>query len=61
MRRELAPQNIVKLRGLDPERMYKNDFTGEVLSGALLMNAGIIIDGLAREDGSSDAIMFTAV
>jgi len=61
MRRELAPHNIVKLRGLDPDRMYKNDLTGEVLSGALLMNAGIIIDGLAREDGSSDAIMFTAV
>ena len=61
MRRELVPHTIIKLKGLDPKRLYKNDRTGEVLSGALLMNAGIIIDGYAQQDGSSAAIMFTAI
>ena len=31
----------VKLKGLDPKAMYKNEETGVVLSGAALMNCGM--------------------
>ncbi|MDR0999999.1 MAG: alpha-galactosidase [Clostridiales bacterium] len=35
-----APR-IIKLKGLDPDKTYKIEQTGQVLSGAALMNAGI--------------------
>lgn len=47
---------IRRLRGLDPEKMYTDEETGEVYSGALLMNAGINLsspDWFSRPDGSS--------
>lgn len=47
---------IQRLRGLDPEKMYTDEETGEVYSGALLMNAGINLsspDWFSRPDGSS--------
>ncbi len=34
----------IKLKGLDPEAMYKNMTGGEVQSGSALMNAGVFID-----------------
>lgn len=34
---------LQRLRGLDPNKMYTDEDTGEVYSGALLMNAGINI------------------
>lgn len=36
----------LKLKGLDSEKLYKNNETGEVLSGAALMNAGINLTNL---------------
>lgn len=36
----------IKLKGLNSEKLYENNETGEVLSGAALMNAGINLTGL---------------
>ena len=52
---------IAKLRGLDPQRYYKNEMTGEILSGAALMNAGLVLSGLSADDGESLTVYFTAV
>ncbi len=46
----------VKLKGLDPDAMYKNMTNGEIHSGAALMNAGIFI-GL-NGDFASEVIHF---
>ncbi|MBQ8612375.1 MAG: alpha-galactosidase [Oscillospiraceae bacterium] len=61
MRRQLHAHLIVRLRGLDPARCYKNETTGEICSGALLMNAGIVLSGIAENDGESVTVYFTAV
>ncbi|MCX7657839.1 MAG: GH36 C-terminal domain-containing protein, partial [Oscillospiraceae bacterium] len=34
----------IRLKGLDENAFYKNEETGEVFSGAVLMNAGININ-----------------
>ena len=36
----------IKLKGLDRNKMYENKETGEILSGAALMNAGINLTGI---------------
>ncbi len=51
----------LRLRGLDPERYYRDEATGEVFSGALLMNAGVVMTRVARRDGESAKLVFTAV
>lgn len=51
----------LKLRGLDPEKMYRNSITGDVCSGALLMNAGINLTGIAAYEGESAVIYFDEV
>ena len=61
MRREFCANLIVKLRGLAPDRLYKNETTGEVCSGALLMNAGLQLSRAAERDGESCVIRFSAV
>ena len=48
----------VKLRGLDPDAYYKNEQSGEILSGALLMNAGLEINGRAGQTGDSLVMYF---
>ena len=53
MRREQAKYLIVKLRGLDPEGVYVCDECGFRGSGALLMNAGLVLDKVAQRDGES--------
>lgn len=53
---------VLRLRGLDPNRAYKNEETGEILHGSTLMNAGIRVGdlfGKKRSDGY--AVIFTAV
>lgn len=53
------PENfyqLYRLRGLDPDKMYTDEDTGEIYSGALLMNAGINItpqNGSWLTDGES--------
>lgn len=61
MRGECAPHTIVKLRGLEPQRYYRNEKTGETYSGALLMNAGLNLIYTANNDGDSELLIFTAI
>lgn len=61
MRDEIYAHRVLKLRGLDPTKYYQEETTGEVYSGALLMNAGIVISNLARGDGNSAVLHFTEV
>lgn len=61
MRGECAPHTIVKLRGLEPQRYYRNEKTGETYSGALLMNAGLNLTYTANNDGDSELLIFTAI
>lgn len=61
MRRECPLHLIVRLRGLEPNAYYKNEQTGEVLSGALLMNAGLTLTNTAGYTGESVAIYFERV
>lgn len=57
----ISRRHIVKLRGLDPEKYYKCDLTGETYSGAALMNAGIVLSNLAQNDGESIKLFFYVV
>lgn len=52
---------IVKLKGLDPEKLYKCDITDEVYSGAALMNAGVVLYDHARNDGESIKLYFSEI
>lgn len=52
----------IKLKGLDPNKVYKNEETGAILHGATLMNVGLRIGDLyraKREDG--EVLTFYAV
>ena len=58
----LVESRMLRLKGLAPEKAYRNETTGEVLYGATLMNVGLRIGSLygkKRVDGYS--IRFTAV
>lgn len=60
------PENIyqpLRLRGLDPEKRYTDEETGQTFSGALLMNAGMNLSATAWNqytDGSSIVRHFVA-
>lgn len=49
---------FLKLKGLDPEKYYTLEETGETYSGALLMNAGITLFHMPENDGESKALHF---
>ena len=58
----MEPRNFfIRLRGLDPDKLYKSDTDGEVYSGALLMNAGLSMYHYPTGDGESYAIHFEEV
>ena len=62
-RRPDSPYQLQRLRGLDPEKRYRDEDTGEVYSGALLLEAGVFMtppDTPLPEDGSSVVKRFTA-
>ena len=40
---------VLKLKGLAPEKLYRNESTGEILHGETLMNVGVRIGDLFRE------------
>ena len=44
---------VVRLKGLEPDKYYKNTQTGEILSGGALMNVGIRMEDLFKERGGS--------
>jgi alpha-galactosidase len=52
----------LRLKGLDPTKLYKNEETGEVLYGATLMHVGIRIGDLYRKKRSDGySVFFTSV
>ena len=51
---------MLRLRGLDPNKMYTDTATGEVYSGALLMYAGINLTEQIYDDGESIVKYFKA-
>ncbi|MCH5197410.1 MAG: alpha-galactosidase [Oscillospiraceae bacterium] len=56
------PQNFfIRLKGLSPDKYYRLEETGEVYSGALLMNAGISLFNMKRSDGYSKTFYFEEV
>ncbi len=53
------PTRFIKLKGLDAGKYYRLESTGEVYSGALLMNAGLNLSKMPRETGESYMLYFT--
>ncbi|MBE6800140.1 MAG: alpha-galactosidase [Ruminococcaceae bacterium] len=51
---------FLKLQGLDPEKIYEIEDTGETYSGAFLMNAGLNLTHRPKGDGISYLIHLTA-
>lgn len=58
---KFADVQFIKLKGLDKNKLYKNEADGEVYSGALLMNAGLNITGKIWRDGESLTLHLTEV
>ena len=54
------PTFRLKLKGLDKDMYYRCEETGEIFSGALLMNAGISLYGFPNGDGDSYVLHFVA-
>lgn len=52
---------LIKMKGLDPEKMYRDETDGEIYSGALLMNAGINLTDGTLSAGKSFVRYFTEV
>lgn len=52
---------FLRLRGLDPEAYYTEMQSGEVYSGALLMNAGLNLSNFGQKDGDSFKLYFKKV
>ena len=55
------PTFRLKLKGLDADRYYKCEETGEVFSGALLMNAGVSLYDYPDGDGESYVLHFESI
>ncbi len=53
-------KHIVKLRGLDPDKVYRDLETGKKYSGAFLMNAGLNLTDYPRGNGDSFKIHLKA-
>ncbi len=54
-------KRFVRFRGLDEKAMYRLESTGEVYSGALLMNAGLNLSFMPTATGTSFTLYFTKV
>lgn len=61
MRKSSENSFYIKLRGLDRDKYYVDDETGEVYSGALLMNAGLNLTEYENKDGKSFKKYFRAL
>jgi alpha-galactosidase len=53
MRQSYDPLFFLKLKGLDPEKIYEVQSTGNTYSGAYLMNAGLNLTHKPQGDGDS--------
>ncbi len=61
MRGEIHPNLSVKLRGLVGEAFYKIEETGAIMSGALLMNSGLLLSRHAYQTGASVVFHFKKI
>ena len=61
IREKFCDVRYLRLKGLDKNKLYKNEEDGEIYSGALLMSAGLNITGKADRDGESFMLHFTEV
>ncbi len=61
MRENHKTRFVLKLAGLEKNRYYRNEESGEIYSGALLMNAGIDLTNVIRKDGESVLLHFISV
>ena len=52
---------FLRLKGLDPDKKYRLEETGEIYSGALLMNAGLSLWRMPEGDAVSKVYYFEAV
>lgn len=52
---------MLKLQGLKPESIYKDEATGDTFSGAYLMNAGLNLYDILDNDGDSYRLHLTEV
>lgn len=52
---------LIKMKGLDPEKYYRDESDGEIYSGSLLMNAGINLTDRGLNGGMSFVKYFTEV
>ena len=49
MKSSIYDRHYVRLKGLDENKKYLNEQTGQILSGRALMNAGICIQEKLRD------------
>lgn len=61
MREPYDKMFMLKLKGLDPDKYYRDEETSEVYSGALLMNAGLCLTWTDERDGKSFKKYFKAI
>ena len=61
MRRPPEYALYLRLKGLDPEKLYREEASGEVYSGASLMYAGLNLFGTDLDDGTSFKLYFKEV
>ena len=54
-----GPFPLVRLQGLDPDRMYRREDTGETLSGAALMYGGISFPQFHGDWPAAQVYLFT--
>ena len=53
------PYRVLKLKGLEPNKFYKEESSGKIYSGAALMKMGLNISDKPHNDGSSFTLYFT--
>ena len=53
IRSHQGQRQYVRLRGLDPAKKYRDTASGKIYSGALLMNAGLNLNGLVGDAAST--------
>ncbi|MBR4726968.1 MAG: alpha-galactosidase [Clostridia bacterium] len=61
MRRPPEYALYLRLKGLDPDKLYREEASGEVYSGASLMYAGLNLFGTDLDDGTSFKLYFKEV
>lgn len=61
MRENHKTRFVLKLSGLAKNKFYQDENTGEIYSGALLMNVGVDLTNVIKKDGESVQLHFVEV